>query len=150
VQHLIRRYEAEEEAAYQPRSKRPHANARAVPADLEDRVLRLRKELSKQGWNAGAETIRTRLQRDPNLGRVPSTSTIWRILVRRAGSSDRTSLPLPMTIKLPPGCPRSAATSAGTSPVRSTELGQGSSAPGSEEATCFLVLISPSLKGPPT
>jgi hypothetical protein len=44
--------------------------------------VRLRKNLSKKGLDAGAETIRTHLQ-TTGVDRVPSTSTIWRILTRR-------------------------------------------------------------------
>jgi transposase InsO family protein len=44
--------------------------------------VRLRKTLSKQGLDAGAETIRTHLQ-TAGTDRLPSTSTIWRILTRR-------------------------------------------------------------------
>jgi len=83
VQQLVARYEAEGTAAFQPRSRRPHTNPRALPPELEDRIVRLRKELSKQGWDAGASTIRIHLQRGPTLTRIPSTSTIWRILTRR-------------------------------------------------------------------
>jgi transposase InsO family protein len=83
VHQLVRRYEAEGEAAFQPRSKRPHGNARALGPEIEDRIIRLRKELSKHGLDAGAETIRVHLQRDPHVDRIPSVSTIWRILTRR-------------------------------------------------------------------
>jgi transposase len=83
VHQLVRRYEAEGEAALSPRSRRPHGNARAVGLELEDAIIRLRKDLAKQGLDAGAETIRVHLQRNPGIGRVPATSTIWRILVRR-------------------------------------------------------------------
>lgn len=82
VQQLVRRYEAEGEAAFLPRSRRPHTNPRALSPELEDRIVRLRKELSKKGLDAGAETIRTHLQR-ANVERLPSASTIWRILTRR-------------------------------------------------------------------
>jgi len=83
VQQLVRRYETEGEAAFTPRSRRPHANPRAVGPVIEDRIIRLRKELAKHGLDAGAETIRVHLQRDPTLTRIPATSTIWRILTRR-------------------------------------------------------------------
>ena len=83
VHQLVRRYETEGEAAYEPRSRRPHSNPRAVDAEIEERILRLRKELSRKGWDAGADTIRSHLQRDPTLTRIPAVSTIWRILVRR-------------------------------------------------------------------
>jgi hypothetical protein len=55
VQQLVRRFETEGEAAYQPRSRRPHHSPNAVPARLEDQIIRLRKELSKQGLDAGAD-----------------------------------------------------------------------------------------------
>jgi transposase InsO family protein len=82
VQQLVKRYEAEGEAAFLPRSRAPHTNPRAINAELEDQIIRLRKELSKKGLDAGAETIRTHLQR-AEVPRVPSVSTIWRILTRR-------------------------------------------------------------------
>src|SRR5262245_59565254 len=82
VQQLVRRYEAEGQAAFTPRSRRPLTHQRAISLDLEDRIVRLRKELSKKGLDAGAETIRTHLQ-SAGADRVPSTSTIWRVLTRR-------------------------------------------------------------------
>lgn len=82
VQQLVRRYEVDGEAAFVPRSRRPHTNPRAITLDLEDRIVRLRKDLSKQGLDAGAETIRAHLQRE-GADRLPAVSTIWRILTRR-------------------------------------------------------------------
>lgn len=83
VHQLVKRYETEGEAAFRQRCRRPHSNSRALPLEIEDRIVRLRKELSKKGVDAGAETIRVHLQRDPDLTRLPSTSTIWRVLTRR-------------------------------------------------------------------
>ena len=57
----------------------PHTNARAVRPDVEDRILRLRKNLTKQGFDAGAETIAAHLAADPP-SNVPAVSTIGRIL----------------------------------------------------------------------
>lgn len=82
VQTLVKRYEAEGEAAFEPRSRRPHTNPRAISLDLEDQIIRLRQELSKQGLDAGAETIRSHLQTS-GVNRLPATSTIWRALTRR-------------------------------------------------------------------
>ena len=82
VQQLVKRYEAEGEQAFQPRSRRPHSNPRAISLDVEDRIVRLRKDLSRKGLDAGAETIRTHLQAT-GAERVPSVSTIWRVLTRR-------------------------------------------------------------------
>jgi transposase InsO family protein len=102
VHMLLNRYAAEGEAAFEPRSRRPRTSPQAVPAEVEEEVVRLRKELSRQGLDAGADTIRTHLTRQlarrraRGLGRrtprsetstsrtwVPAVSTIWRILVRR-------------------------------------------------------------------
>jgi len=87
VHQLVERFRAEGEAAFSPRSRRPRNSPHAVSAAVEDEVVRLRKELSRQGFDAGADTIRTHLARhrattstaDP----VPAVSTIWWILSRR-------------------------------------------------------------------
>ena len=71
VQHLVRRYEAEGNAAFAPRSRRPHHNPRAVPVEVEDKIVRLRKTLDKQGFDAGAATIAEHLARDPATGTAP-------------------------------------------------------------------------------
>jgi transposase InsO family protein len=82
VQQLVRRYDAEGQAAFAPRSRRPHTNPRAISLDLEDQIIRLRKDLSKKGLDAGAETIRSHLATQ-GVDRLPATSTIWRVLTRR-------------------------------------------------------------------
>ena len=88
VQQLVQRFAVEGESAFTPRSRRPHSSPHAVPAEVEDEIVRLRKELTRDGLDAGADTIRTHLARraarsatspDP----VPAVSTIWRVLVRR-------------------------------------------------------------------
>ena len=63
VQQLVQRYTAEGEAAFEARSRRPHTSPQAVPPAVEDEIIRLRKELSRQGLDAGADTIRTHLTR---------------------------------------------------------------------------------------
>ncbi len=65
VQQLVRRYETEGAAAFEPHSRRPHRNPRAVDTALEDKIVRLRKTLDKQGYDAGAATIAEHLTRDP-------------------------------------------------------------------------------------
>jgi transposase InsO family protein len=87
VQQLIKRFDAEGVAAFQPRSRRPRSSPQAVDADTEEMIIRLRKELSKQGLDAGAETIAAHLARQASTGdgrpAIPAVSTIWRILNRR-------------------------------------------------------------------
>ena len=83
VQQLVRRYETAGSAAFTPRSRRPHTNPHAITAELEDKIVRLRKTLDKAGFDAGAATITEHLARDPAVAKVPATSTIWRILKRR-------------------------------------------------------------------
>jgi transposase InsO family protein len=88
VQLLVRRYAAEGEAAFEPRSRRPRSSPHAVPAAVEEEIVRLRKELARQGLDAGADTIRTHLARrtprsQTSTNPTPAVSTIWRILTRR-------------------------------------------------------------------
>jgi transposase InsO family protein len=83
VHQLVRRYHADGAAAFQARSRRPHTNARAITAALEDKIVRLRKTLDKAGYDAGAATIAEHLTRDRDVTKVPALSTIWRILARR-------------------------------------------------------------------
>jgi len=83
VQQLCQRYLAEGAAAFEPRSRRPHHNPQAVGPALEERIVRLRKSLDKQGYDAGAATIAAHLDRDPHVTKTPAVSTIWRILSRR-------------------------------------------------------------------
>ena len=82
VQDLVRGCQREGPAAFEPRSRRPHSNPRAVDLEVEDQIVRLRKTLSKKGVDAGAETIAAHLQM-AGVSPVPAVSTIWRILSRR-------------------------------------------------------------------
>ena len=81
VSTLVSRYRAEGPTAFEPRSKRPHANPKATPPEVEDRIIELRKELLDLGTDAGADTIHTHLEREGLT--APSISTIQRILTRR-------------------------------------------------------------------
>jgi transposase InsO family protein len=83
VQQLVQRYETEGAAAFEPHSRRPHHNPRAVGDELEEKIVRLRKTLDKHGYDAGAATIAEHLARDCTVAKVPAVSTIWRILSRR-------------------------------------------------------------------
>jgi transposase InsO family protein len=65
------------------RSRRPHTSPQQTPVEVEDLVVRLRKELDDEGLDHGATSIQWRLGRRGELAQVPSVATIHRILVRR-------------------------------------------------------------------
>jgi transposase InsO family protein len=77
---LLARYQAEGEAAFEPRSRRPKSSPRAIPEATADLIVRLRKELAGQGLDAGPHTICWHLRHDHQL-RV-SPATISRYLAR--------------------------------------------------------------------
>jgi len=54
---LLARYRREGEGVFEPRSRRPKTNPNATPAEVVDLLVRLRKELTDQGLDAGPETI---------------------------------------------------------------------------------------------
>jgi transposase InsO family protein len=81
VQILVARYLAEGEAAFEPRSRRPHTSPQRTSQATEDAIVALRKDLAQAGLDAGAETIAWHLRQ--RAGAAPSVATIWRILARR-------------------------------------------------------------------
>lgn len=83
VQTLVARYGIEGEAAFEPHSRRPHHHPARFGQDIEDAVVALRKQLTDQGLDAGAETIAWHLRHAGPNQLVPSTATIWRMLSRR-------------------------------------------------------------------
>jgi transposase InsO family protein len=64
------------------RSRRPLTSPGQTPAEVEDMVVRRRKQLIEQGCDHGAQSIVWSLQRDGHT-EVPSPSTVWQILTRR-------------------------------------------------------------------
>jgi transposase InsO family protein len=81
VAKLVARFREGGYDALAPRSKAAKRVANRSSDELEDRVVRLRKELSDEGFDAGAHTIHYHLAvTDPC---PPSVATIWRILKRR-------------------------------------------------------------------
>src|SRR5215207_8603326 len=56
IYELLARYREEGAAAFEPRSRRPHATPNATPAATVELVLRLRKELTDAGHDGGADT----------------------------------------------------------------------------------------------
>jgi transposase InsO family protein len=80
VYELLARYRAEGEAAFEPRSRRPKTSPSAVSADAAELIVRLRKELSGQGLDAGPHTIAWHLEHHHRV-RV-SAATVHRYLAR--------------------------------------------------------------------
>jgi transposase InsO family protein len=78
---LLQRYAAEGDVGLLPRSRRPHTSPRQTPREVEDEVIRIRKDLDRHGHEAGADTIRSHLLRRHQA--APAVSTIWRILTAR-------------------------------------------------------------------
>lgn len=75
---LRRRFRDEGAAGLEPRSRRPHHSPEMIAAELEDEIVRLRKQLPLDN---GAQTIAYHLERTG--WPVPSVRTIHRALVRR-------------------------------------------------------------------
>lgn len=81
VAKIVGRYRAGGEGAIRPRPKTAHHIPHRTPVELEDEILRIRKQLTEQGFDAGAQTIHYHLSARGD--QVPSVSTIWRVLKRR-------------------------------------------------------------------
>ena len=80
VYKLKARYEAEGEAALEPRSRRPKTSPNQTPQATVELVLVLRKQLTDAGLDAGADTIGWHLHHRHHTDL--SRATINRILVR--------------------------------------------------------------------
>ncbi|HEY2086210.1 MAG TPA: IS481 family transposase [Mycobacterium sp.] len=78
---LVQRYLAEGEAGLQTRSRRPLTSPGRTARHLENEIVALRKELDREGHEAGAATIAFHLEQ--RHGTSPAVSTIWRILSAR-------------------------------------------------------------------
>jgi len=87
----VDRFQAEAVDGFYPRSRRPLTSPSAIATVVEDAIVRARKELADDGWDAGADSIGFWLEdhRDQIDGLlpagvgVPSRATINRVLRRR-------------------------------------------------------------------
>ena len=70
---LLARYEAEGEAAFEPRSRRPKTSPSAISPETVELITRLRKELAGQGLDAGPQTIAWHLERHHQVKVSPAT-----------------------------------------------------------------------------
>lgn len=77
---LRRRHAREGDVVLEPKSRAPHQPAGRTPAEVEDAIVRKRKELYDAGWDCGPASIAFALRDLPGL---PHESTIWRILTAR-------------------------------------------------------------------
>jgi transposase InsO family protein len=77
---LLARYRAEGEAAFEPRSRRPLSSPSALSAETVEAIVRLRKQLTETGLDAGPATIRWHLRHHHQL--TVSVSTVARTLTR--------------------------------------------------------------------
>jgi transposase InsO family protein len=70
---LLARYQAEGEAAFEPRSRRPKTSPAAVSPGTVQLIITLRKELSGQGLDAGPHTICWHLEHRHRVKASPAT-----------------------------------------------------------------------------
>ena len=77
---LLARYRAEGEAAFEPRPRRPKTSPSAISDEVVSLIVRLRKELSGRGLDAGPHTICWHLEH--HHGRRVSAATVSRYLAR--------------------------------------------------------------------
>jgi transposase InsO family protein len=80
VYALLDRYQAEGEAAFEPRSRRPKTSPSAISPGTVELIVRLRKDLAGQGLDAGPHTIAWHLDHHHRI-RV-SAATVSRYLAR--------------------------------------------------------------------
>jgi transposase InsO family protein len=81
IYRLLARYRELGEEGLAPRSRRPRNSPNALSTKLEDEIVLIRKQLSEEGFDAGAQTIHWHLERRHKT--APSVSTIQRVLRRR-------------------------------------------------------------------
>lgn len=83
----LARFALEGVEGFYPRSRRPLVCPTRVGVEVEDLIVRARKELDEDGWDAGAEQIAFWIQDHGELWpagvAVPSRATINRVLERR-------------------------------------------------------------------
>lgn len=73
VSRLVARHRAEGEAAFEPRSRRPRTSPNTISAGTVELIIRLRKELSGQGLDAGPDTICWHLRHHHQVSVAPAT-----------------------------------------------------------------------------
>jgi transposase InsO family protein len=79
VSRLLARYRVEGDAAFEPRSRRPHTSPTQLPPTMVELITNLRQQLVAKGLDAGPETIAWHLHTHHQV--TASISTIRRYLI---------------------------------------------------------------------
>jgi transposase len=82
ISRLVKRYRLEGDAAFEPRSRRPHRSPSRLPQSTIDLIVELRATLASKGLDHGPQTIAWHLRHHHQL--VVSVNSIHRHL-RAAG-----------------------------------------------------------------
>lgn len=82
IYELLARYRTEGDAAFEPRSRRPHSSPTAIDQATVDLIMRIRKQLIESGLDAGPDTIAWHLQHRHQV--TTSVSTVARTLTRQS------------------------------------------------------------------
>jgi transposase InsO family protein len=77
---LLSRFREGGYASLEPRSRKPKSCSHQVEAKVQEQIVKLRRELTAAGHDAGPETIAHHLKSE--VDKVPSVATVWRILKR--------------------------------------------------------------------
>jgi transposase InsO family protein len=85
ISRLVKRYRLEGDAAFEPRSRRPHRSPSRLPQSTIDLIVELRATLASKGLDHGPQTIAWHLRHHHQL--VVSVNSIHRHL-RAAGEPD--------------------------------------------------------------
>jgi transposase InsO family protein len=80
IYQLVQKFREGGYASLEPRSRRPKSCSHQVETKVQKLIVKLRRELTEAGHDAGPETIHFHLS--ASLVEVPSVATIWRILKR--------------------------------------------------------------------
>ena len=80
IYKMLERFEQGGYAALEPRSRRPKSCSHQVEAKVQKLILKLRRDLTRAGHDAGPHTIHFHLSK--KVSEPPSVATIWRILKR--------------------------------------------------------------------
>src|SRR6266567_2816156 len=78
IYKLLARYREGGYQALEPRSRRPRSCSHQAPPEVAAHIVRLRRELTEAGFDAGPQTILHHLQ--GLVDQPPSAATVWRIL----------------------------------------------------------------------